>query len=382
MGNPKMTARPKIAIGLLLVTCTAALFAQSAGDAEAAARDAVNRLESLLNNAASGGSGVQVSRGGGEPAWVNDPYREYSRSRYIAAVGFAAARGEAERKALAALTALFGQSVQADFTAATVYSEAVSRGAVTVSENTHIRDTVTTAASMDTLIGAEIGRVWDDGQGTVYAAACMDREKTAALYAELIGANLRDIDTLTLMSAAEKNTFGAYARYKLAAVLAALNVQYAQVISYAAGQAAALTLKTPASYELEASNILKNTAVTVAVDGDRANRIRDAFARALSGEGLRTRGNNPPYVLEVSVDFSEVTFPNNAMIYCRSVVSANLIENETGAVLLPFSLTDRAGHLTYAGAETSAVSAVEKAISEKYPALLRDYLAGLLPGRR
>jgi hypothetical protein len=86
--------------------------------------------------------------------------------------------------------------------------------------------------------------------------------------------------------------------------------------------------------------------------------------------------------LEVSVDFSEVTFPNNEMIYCRSVVSANLIENETGAVLLPFSLTDRVGHLTYAGAETSAVSAVEKTIGEKYPALLREYLEGLMPGRR
>jgi hypothetical protein len=363
-----------------MASCAAALFAQSSGDA-AAAQSAVNRLESLLNNGNPGGGAVQVSRGGSEPAWVNDPYREYRRDRYIAAVGFAAARGEAEQKALAVLTALFGQSIQAGFTVATVYSEAVSRGAVTVSEDTRIRDTVTTAASMDTLIGAEIGRVWDDGQGTVYAAAYMDREKTAAIYTELINANLQNIDELTAMSAAEKNTFDGYARYKLAAVLAALNAQYAQVISYAAGPSS-LNLKNAASYELEASNIIRSTTVTVDVEGDRANRIRDAFAGVLSAGGLRTRGNNPPYVLEVTVDFSEVTFPNSTVIYCRAVVGANLIENATGAVLLPFSFTDRVGHLTYAGAEASAVRAVENAIGEKYPALLREYLEGLMPGRR
>jgi hypothetical protein len=370
-----------------MTVCAAALSAQSGGGTEAAARDAVNRLEMLLGGESSGGGtsrpAVQPSRGGSEPAWVTDPYREYDRGRYIAAVGFAANRGEAEQKALAALTALFGQSVRSDFSIATIYSEAVSLGILSVSENSQVRDTVVTAASLETLIGAEIGKVWDDARGTIYAAACMDREKTAAVYTELLQANLRNIEALTAMSAAEKNTFDGYARFRLAAVMTGLNAQYAQVVSYASGTAASsLNLKNADFYELEASNIIKNTTVTVQVEGDRVNRIRDAFAKALSGEGLRTRGNNPPYVLEVSVGFSEVTFPNNPMIYCRAVVSANLIENETGAALLPFSFNDRVGHTTYAGAETSAISAVEKAIAEEYPAVIREYLAGLLPGKR
>jgi hypothetical protein len=381
-----MAAYSKIACALLMTVCAAALSAQSGGT-EAAARDGVNRLELLLGGENSGGGAagrpVQPSRGGGEPAWVADPYREYDRGRYIAAVGFAATRGEAEQKAFAALTAFFGQSVRSDFSIATVYSEAVSRGIVSVSENTRVRDTVATAASLETLIGAEIGKVWDDARGTIYAAACMDREKTAGVYTELLRANLRNIEALTDMSAAEKNTFDGYARFRLAAVMAGLNAQYAQVASYASGtSASSLDLKNADFYELEAANIIKNTTVTVQVEGDRLNRVRDAFAKALSGEGLRTRGNNPPYVLEVSVGFSEVTFPNNPMIYCRAAVSANLIENETGAALLPFSFDDRVGHTTYAGAETSAIRAVEKAIAEEYPAVLREYLAGLLPGKR
>jgi hypothetical protein len=379
-----MTTYPKIIGGILIAVCAAALSAQSPGDAEKAARDAVNRLELLLNGGSRAAPPpVQASRGGSEPAWVTDPYREYGRNRYIAAVGFAATRGEAEKKALAALTAFFGQSVRSDFSAATIYSEAVSRGVLTVSENTQVRDTVVTAASMDTLVGAEIGKVWDDARGTVYAAAYMDREKTAAVYTGLIQANLQNINELTTMSAAEKNTFDGHARYKLAAVMAGINTQYAQIISQAAGTtAASLNLKNADFYELEASNIIKNTTVTVIVEGDRSNRIRDVFATALSRQGLRTRGNNPPYVLEVTVGFDEVTFPNNSMIYCRSVVNANLIENETGTALLPFTFTDRVGHTSYAGAENSAVRSIEKTIGEKYPAVLTEYLAGLMPGRR
>jgi hypothetical protein len=381
-----MSPYPKIISFILTALCAAGLFAQSSGS-EAAARDAVKRLELLLDGGNTGaGAGrsapVQPTKGGSEPAWVNDPYREYPRDRYITAVGYAASRGEAERKALAALTALFGQSIQSDFSAATIYSEAVSRGIVTVSENTRVRDTVVTAASLDTLIGAEIGKVWDDARGTVYAAAYMDRKKTADVYTELIQANLQTIDALTAMSAAKKNTFDGYARYKLAAIMTGINTKYAQVINHASGAAAVpANLKSQDFYDLETMNIVKNITVAVDVEGDRANRIRDAFAKVISGEGLRTRGSNPPYVLEVSIDLSEVTFPNNQVIYCRSVVSANLIENETGAVLLPFSITDRVGHTSYANAETSAINAAEKTIGEKYPAVLKGYLEGLLPGR-
>jgi hypothetical protein len=310
---------------------------------------------------------------------VSDPYRAYSRERYIAAVGFAANRAEAEKKSLAALTAVFGQSIQSDFSTVTIYSEAISKGIVTVSENTSVRNTIATAAALDILIGAEIANVWDDGRGMVYALAHVEKEKTAAAYTEMIRMNLANIEKLTAMNAAEKNTFDGYARYKLAALISGLNTRYANVAAQAGGSPSALNLTNTDSLNLETANIVKNISVAVNVAGDSGSRVRDAFAKALSGEGLRTQGGNTPYTLDVNVSLSEAVFPNNTNKFCRFTVSANLIEKVSGSVLLPFSISDRAGHSTYEGAETAAIAAIEKTVIEKYPGTFREYLAALLP---
>jgi hypothetical protein len=358
------------------------LFAQSA-DMDAVLRDTVQRLENTLGGNNSPVSNqtppVQITRGGTQPRWVDDPYTAYVRDRYVASVGSAATRDEAQRKALAALVAIFGQSVRSDFSAVTMYTEAVHRGIVTVSENTRVRDEVTTAASMDTLVGAEIGNIWDNGRGTVYAAAYMVKERAISIYSDLIIINNRNIELLTTMSAAEKNTLNGYARYKLAVFISNINAAYSNVISMSGGSAASLNIRSADSLNLEASNIIKNITVAVNINNDRSGRIQDAFAGVLVAEGMRTRGNNPLYTLEVRLDMSEAVYPNNRYIFCRFTVSANLIENATGAVLFPFNFSDRAGHSTYANAEAAALTLMERTIAERYPGALREYLASLLP---
>ncbi len=348
---------------------------------DASLEDIIQRIESTIGGGSTNqnSSSTQITQGGTQPRWVNDPYAVYARDRYIAAVGSAGNRDEAQKKALAALVAIFGQSVRSDFTAVTMYTEAVHRGIVSVSENNRVRDEVSTAASMENLIGAEIGNVWDNGRGTVYAVAYMEKAKTISIYSDLIILNNRNIEFLTAMNDTEKNTLDGYARYKLAALVSTINSNYSTLISLAGGSTGALNIRSANYFNLEAANIIKNITVAVNVNNDVSNRIRDAFASALTAEGLRTRGNNPLYTLEVRLDMSEVTFPNNSYIYCGFTVSANLVEKTTGAVLFPFNFTDREGHTTYANAEARAVSMMERTIAEKYPVALREYLASLLP---
>jgi len=367
------------------------MYAQSAGNADALARDALRRLDEALSGkstaAATAASAApqnpapaQSTRGGQEPRWVMDPYAAYPRERYLAAVGFAPNRAEAEKKALAALAAIFGQSVQADYTAVTAYSEAVSKGIVSSSETTNVRDRVSTSASLDTLIGAEIGNIWDDARGIVYAVAYLNKERAVAVYGNMLHTNLKNIEKLTAMTAAEKNTLDGYARYRLAAVIAGINAKHAGVIAQCGGPtAASLNMPGADALNIEASNIIKNVTVIVSVYGDSGNRIRDAFTKTISAEGLRTRGNSPPYTLEVNVDMSEVSFPNNNNKFCRFTVGAELIENSTDSVLFPFNFSDRVGHSTYEGARAAAFLQAEKIIGEKYPAVFKEYLEGLLP---
>jgi len=376
----------------VLLFATNIIYAQSANSADALARDALRRLDEALSgkvstvNANSPSAApqspapVQSTRGGQEPRWVIDPYAVYPRDHYLAAVGFAPNRAEAEKKALAALAAIFGQSVQEDFSAVTAYSEAVSKGIVSSSKTTNVRDRVSTSASLDTLIGAEIGSVWDDARGTVYATAYLDKGRAIAVYGNMIQTNLKNIEKLTAMTPAEKNTLDGYARYRLAAVIAGINAKHAGVLAQCGGPTAvSLNMPGADALNIEASNIIKNVTVIVSVDGDRNNRIRDAFTKIISAEGLRTRGNSPSYTLEVNVDLSEAVYPNNNNKYYRFTVSAELIENATDSVLLPFSFTDRAGHSTYEGAQAAAFQQAEKLIGERFPAVFREYLAGLLP---
>jgi hypothetical protein len=357
------------------------LYAQSAGSAEAAARDDARRLDEALGGKTSGGGTqpAQVSKGGPEPAWVLDPYKAYPHSRYIAAVGFAKNRDEAEKKALAELAAIFGQSIKSDFSVATVYSEAVSKGIIVVSGNTNVRDTIVAAVSLDTLIGAEIGNVWDDGRGIVYALACMDREKTIAVYTEIIRMNQINIDRLTMIKDARKYTFDGYARYKMAELISGINAKYANIVTQAGGQVTSLNLDNADAINLEAADILRNITVSITIDGDQNDRIRYAFVKILNGAGLSTQDGDSPYVLAVTVSLNQVTVPNNNNVFCRYSVTADFIESDAGLTLFSFNDSGRTVHLTYEGAKDRAVTGMEKIINEQYSTAFKECLAAILP---
>ncbi|GHT83620.1 hypothetical protein FACS1894137_05220 [Spirochaetia bacterium] len=322
-----------------------------------------------------------VASASAEPGWTRNPYTVYDRNTYFAATGHGANRREAEQAALAALTASFGQSIQAEFNAMSTYTEAVSKGAVQVSQNATVREAIKTSTALDALIGAEIGDVWDDGAGIVYAAAIMNKSKTAILYADLIRSNQRSITDLITMSDADKNSLDGYSRYQLAAAIADVNRTYANILSLTGNTAGIETgsLKNGDDYRLLAVNITKTIPIAVAVSNDRSDRIRGAFASVLGTAGFRSDGNNPRYVLKVRVNLSEAIMPDKAHKYVRYEIDANLTDTADGAVLLPFNINGREAHTNLPEAEKIAVAEAAKKIKDNYGQLLSGYLSTLLP---
>jgi hypothetical protein len=318
-----------------------------------------------------------------EPGWVNKPYSVYRESEYVAASGNGANRTAAEKSALAALTAVFGQSIQADLKLVSSYSEAVKNGVVDVSENNSLQEAITTSTEMDALVGAEIKDAWFDGKSTWYAAAVMERAKTSVLYADMITSNDRIIKDLTTIPAAEKNTLDAYSRYQLAATIADVNRVYGNVLSVVGntGGINPAAMKKGDDYRLEAVNITKNIPIAVRVNGDRSDRIRGAFASVINKAGFRSGGNSARYVLNVTLGLSEVALGNQQNKFARYVVDANLTDTAEGMVLLPFNINGREGHLNLPEAENRAVAAAEKRINESYGTILSEYLSTLLPQR-
>jgi hypothetical protein len=375
----------------------------SPAEAQAAAQAALNRMDEQLGQPPSGGQapaanqpaaqgaspaqqggsaqqGTVVNTGRNKPAWVDSVDSVYGRAQYVAAVGYAAERSMAEKNALANLTAFFGQSIQADQTIVNTYQEAVRNGVTTGwTDSIAMQNTIRTSASMDTLIGAEIKEVWIDSRSnTCYAAAVMEKAKTAQLYTEMIQANQNIINNLIAMSPAVKNSLEGFSRYQFAATVADINTSYGNLLRLI-DAAIPAGLVPGNEYRLEAQNITKAIPVGIVVKNDKSGRIQGAFAKSLSDLGFRSGGNNSRYVLQVDITVSPVELPNNANKFARMELSANLTDTSAGAVLLPYNFNNREGHTNMPEAENRVYAAAERKISGEYTKILNDYLSQLLP---
>jgi hypothetical protein len=294
-------------------------------------------------------------------------------------VGYGQDRGEAERNALAALVAVFGQSVQAEMNAVTRYSEAVTNGAVNVSEDSTIQNAIKTFAAMDTLVGAEIDAVWYDGNASHYALALMDRIKTAALYTGMINDNQRVINELTTLDDEDKYTLGGIARFRLAGTIADVNQAYANVLSVIGnGTNPALNLRTGNSYRLEAAEIAGSIPVAVRVSDDPTGRIGSAFALVLNNAGFKGGEAASRYVLTAALSITEDPAQNDRFSFANYLVDARLTDIRENTVLLPFTITGREGYTNLAGAENRALMAAEKQITETFGEVLSDWLSSFL----
>ena len=319
------------------------------------------------------------------PVWVDTPDLYYSKQRYVSAVGFGSDRNQAERDALAKLTGVFGQSVQAELTTILNYSEAVKSGAIQVEENNTVQNAITTSAEMDTLVGAEINDVWYDGKELYYAAAVMEKEKTSALYADLIKSNERIISNLVNMNAEEKNTLDGYSRFLLAGTIADANRVYANVLTIV-GNTRGINpaeMKKGEDYRIEAAAIVRNIPIGVSVSGDRGGRIKGAFSKALSAAGFRSGGDNSRYMINAVYTMSEVALPGQTNKFVRYQLNGALTDTAEGnSVLVSYDASGREGHLTLPEAEERALRAAESKIPGDFEAVLRNYLSSLVSGRK
>jgi len=316
---------------------------------------------------------------GTAPAWVTSVDSVYSRSRYVAATGFAPDRETAEKNALAALTSFFGQSIQVERNAASSYRQAIVNGVIDGWIDTaELNSTIKTQAFQDNLLGAEIQEVWFDSKDTYYAVAVMDKARSAGIYNELIRANLNIIKNLLAMTPNEKYSLEGVIRCRFAAEAADVNVSYANLVRLL-DSSPPDGIVSGDEYRLEARNIAKTIPIGIAVSYDRQGRIFGAFAKCFTDMGFETNTGDSRYVLNVNVSVLPVDLPNNQNYFSRIEIAANLTDTDSGIVLLPYNYNTREGHVSQAEAENRAIAAAQRDISEAFAGILSDYLSQLMP---
>ena len=338
----------------------------------------------ILFSLYSGCAGSAAVNYGSAPLWVIDVYSVYNRERYLAANGAAGDRVSAERNAIASLTALFGQSVQADFEAAVYYSQAVTDGVIdSYIDSAEIRQNIRTSSSMNNLVGVEISETWYDGK-QYYAAAVMEKARAVRVYRDLIQVNLDIIENLT--SENERGQLESVIRYRFAAAAADVNMSYRNIISVLGSSVSGLN--TGDYYRAIAQDIIKTIPVAITVTGDRNSKLSGAFAKCFSDWGFNViteyqqgprAADNTRYVLNAGAVFTPVSLPDNPNFFSRVEITANFTDTFLNAVLIPYSISAREGHPSMPEAEARAVASVEQGIKEGYSEILSDYLSRLLP---
>jgi hypothetical protein len=334
----------------------------------------------------SGGSAAEkkaASAGGKaqkEPDWVSNPRAAYPEAQYVSAVGYGADRESAEKNALGALIAVFGQTVKGETTVTSRYSEAVQSGAIEITEGSDVDRAVKTSFDLDSVVGAEIKATWDDGNKTKYALAVMERARAAMLYSNLLETNEETITKLIAIPDADKNTLDAYARYDLAAAIGDMNGRFLNVLSVVNPAAAAAkggSVRKGDQLRLECLRIAQNIPIAVTVANDRDGRIKAALSQAISASGFKTGGTGSRYALDGTLTLSEVVLKNNDNKFVRYIVDARLTDTATGAILMPYNVQGREGHSTVPEAENRALRAAEKKIAEDFNKAFSGYLAQL-----
>lgn len=313
-----------------------------------------------------------------KPVWVDNPREVYSDARYVAAVGYGPDRESAEKSALGALVAVFGQNVSGETVVTSQYTEAVREGRVLVTEDSTVQQAVTSSWEQDTIVGAEIKDTWFDGNRTTYAVAVMDKSRAMVLYAELIEANESSIQSLTAIPAAERNTLDAYARFDLAATIAEANAGFVNVLSVVSPGAAAARrsgLTMVEDMRLECRKIAEKIPITVQVENDREDRIRSAFSSVISGAGFKIAESGSRYTLQAVLRLSETELPKNPNKFARYQVESRLTDAQNATSVLPWTISGREGHATLPEAEHRAVRAAEKKIQTEFGAVFSDFLS-------
>jgi hypothetical protein len=303
----------------------------------------------------------------GQPKWIHNPYNVYDRQANVAAVGSGNSRQEAERNAFGNLVVLFGQSIHIDETLYTSYREAVRSGVTANwSQSTSLDSTIMTSAGLDSLVGAEIGETWFDGNNTHYAVAVMNKAKATQIYSDMIRSNQGIIENLTNISSAQRGTMESFARYRFAATIADINVSYGNLLSVIGSARYAQGLKRGDEYRMEAAVIAREIPVSVTLlsggNIEGSARVRDAFAKTLGEMGFATTTQNARYSLEINLSMTQESGSQNTFV--RYNVSANLNDTRTRQALIPvYNFTGREGQLDLPRAITRAITITERTIN-------------------
>lgn len=311
------------------------------------------------------------------PDWVIAPDTVYSSSTYLTAVGYAPDRVSAENEAIASLSKVIKQKVEAE----SVASSEFGKNAAVSGVSRDFSSSVQTSTVLEEIAGIKIQEVWTAKDGIVYALALINREESGTYYGGKIEDLNKAITSEIAFAAENQGSFEAVSALYHALDLAYVNEYYLDILSVTNPtkyKMTSLSYGSAQNIEVLVQRQLEKVVISLIVTGDVDNRIGGALSSVLTNSNFKTvegPSELATYELKVSVSLSEMAMSadtNNKFV--RFVLDTQLVSIKTGKNVFPYTVNGREAHLTVEEAKQRALRTLENEIKNTYSIQFSEFL--------
>ena len=317
------------------------------------------------------------------PNWVDNVSSVYPSASYIAYVGEGKSKDEAELAAVTGVAAVFSQSIKSTAKASKRMGEAAQSGKVAQTNvDSSISRDVQSSVAAENLIGVQIDGFWDDGKGSTWAVAVLDKKKASGIYQQMIRKNAQEIAHLVDIDTMDENyySFETYARYDFACEVAGQNealLSRLQVIDLNAARQFEGNFPSSRFLRGDAVAVAQMIPVYVEVKGDETGRMKRALEGVFTEAGFRT--SDVPierYRLEATAYFERRN--TDSSVQCWYSLEGSLTDWELAEVLLPLSLNGREASNDFVWAKNRAVRSIEAVIKRDFAPRFGEFLTSIV----
>ncbi len=305
------------------------------------------------------------------PKWAISPEDYYDKDEYLIGVGEGDTLNNAKSQAFAALSSIFGTTIEQD----THSKETLTDESSSSSIEQDIK-----LASEHNLVNVKIDKTYNDKrEKTYYAIAIMHKKKTVVILESMISQNLKDISSYVNQANDEPDLLRKYALINYAISISIENEVYLSQIVHLdiikANSISTPSALTAQALRSEAALVANKTTFSISMSPEAA-KIAGPIKKVLGNMNMRISSNNPVYQFEDSFDTkgSEI-YGMYTMDYTLIITIKN---NQTGEDVKTFTFEGKDLGDDESDATKNAMNSLSKTIANDLESEFNEYLNEIL----
>lgn len=296
--------------------------------------------------------------------------QKYPSALWIAATGSGNSEESAKSQAKMALCQTLGESVTGN---QKVLTSADSYGKDFATVDTEIQESIL----FEKIHGIELKDVSKNDDGSYSALAVLNRQSASRYYQSEISRLDSEISSALEDSKKTEGTFAglkAAGRAKSKAIENEYNLRILSALNSSLGKMVNLSYGSLLAVEQKYSEAASKIQIGLIVDGDENDRIASAFSSTFTRFGMKVLPQKSPvYNLKASLSLEDAGKLDGQHEFVRYNLIASLVDSSNnGAVILPYSLSGREGHVSASQAKLRVFTKIEKKVQGEFAEKLED----------